>query len=275
MNWWGKVIGGAIGFTLGPIGAILGASIGHLFDKGLDNIGNQTIELDDVERIRAAFFTATFSVMGYIAKADGRVTPDEIELATSVMDQLELEDDKRKIARDLFRQGKQSDFPLDDVLEQFRQECRFGQNLIQMFLEIQLSMVLADGVLHPAEAEAINHIGARLGFSRHDLDDLLNRMRAETEYSYYYAYEGDETAYQKQSKPKPAVSELELAYKVLGVSAKASNDEVKIAYRRLINQHHPDKLVSKGLPEEMMELAKQKSQELTAAYQTVKKARQF
>jgi DnaJ like chaperone protein len=60
---------------------------------------------------------------------------------------------------------------------------------------------------------------------------------------------------------------------VLGVAAGATDAEVKTAYRRLMNQHHPDKLVAKGLPEEMVALATEKTQEIKAAYDTVKAAR--
>ena len=72
MNWWGKLIGGTLGFVLGggPLGALLGAAIGHTFDKGLGNIENLTGA--DQEQIQAAFFAATFSIMGRLAKADGR-----------------------------------------------------------------------------------------------------------------------------------------------------------------------------------------------------------
>jgi len=274
MNWWGKVIGGALGFTMGPIGIVLGASIGHLFDKGMDSLEESGSKFNDVERIQAAFFTAAFSIMGYVAKADGKVTSDEIELASSIMDRMELDADKKKFAQELFRQGKQSDFPLDDILEQFRQECHSGKNLIQMFMEVQLSMVMADGVLHPAESEAIYHIGARLGYTQVDLDSLLARMRAETEYSQTY---GADYEYQsgQAGGVRTRVDDLDLAFKVLGLTAQASDEEVKKSYRRLINQHHPDKLVSKGLPEEMMELAKTKSQEITAAYKTIKDERKF
>jgi len=60
---------------------------------------------------------------------------------------------------------------------------------------------------------------------------------------------------------------------VLGVTAQADDDEIKKAYRRLMNQHHPDKLVSKGLPEEMIRLATQKTQEIKAAYERIRQAR--
>jgi len=70
---------------------------------------------------------------------------------------------------------------------------------------------------------------------------------------------------------KSAQSQLDNAYKVLGVSTQASEKDVKNAYRKLMSQHHPDKLVAKGLPPEMMEVAKQKTQDIQGAYELITK----
>ncbi len=79
MSWWGKVLGGAFGFMLGgPLGAMMGAALGHSFDKGLRGLDDNLIGPGDQQRVQMAFFTATFSMMGHIAKADGTVTRDEI-----------------------------------------------------------------------------------------------------------------------------------------------------------------------------------------------------
>ena len=112
MAWWGKVVGGAFGFMLGgPLGALLGASLGHRFDAGLKS----HLHSGDQERIQAAFFTATFAVMGHIAKADGRVSQDEIAMAEQLMGQMRLNAEQKKLARSLFNEGRQSDFQLDEI----------------------------------------------------------------------------------------------------------------------------------------------------------------
>ena len=88
MAWWGKALGGAFGFMIGgPLGALMGIAFGHNFDRGMDSLDDADWLSGGQDRVQAAFFTATFSVMGYIAKADGRVTRDEIQLAESVMSQ--------------------------------------------------------------------------------------------------------------------------------------------------------------------------------------------
>jgi DnaJ like chaperone protein len=263
MAWWGKVVGGAFGFMLGgPLGAAFGAAIGHSFDKGLaqDRFATGS-RASSRERIQAAFFTATFSVMGHIVKADGRVTEDEIALASAVMRDMALNKAQTRVARKLFNQGKQADFDLDGVVEQFRRECHRRQTLMQMFIEIQLHAAYADGSLHPHEAAVLEHLASRLGFSERHFEQLEALVRAQRH------RDGG------RSRPRQAALTAVEAYAILGVAPSANDGEIKKAYRRLMSQHHPDKLVAKGLPEEMMKVATAKTQEIKAAYDAVKAAR--
>lgn len=259
MSWWGKIIGGSFGFMLGgPIGALFGAALGHNLDKGMGKLGEGGFAPGGQERVQSVFFTATFSVMGYIAKVDGRVSQDEIEVANTLMRQLNLSPEMMTTARRLFSEGKSPNFPLDEVLKQFKQECHRRETLMRMFLEMQIHAAFADGYLHPEEQKALQHICNMLGFTQHEFDHLVEMIKAHNE-----GTATGSTGGLTQST----------AYKVLDVKETATDAEVKKAYRRLINQHHPDKLVAKGLPDEMMQVAKEKSQEIRAAYDVIKKAR--
>lgn len=260
MSWWGKLIGGTFGFMLGgPLGALLGAALGHNFDRGLGDFRSGNFGFGvDVEQIQSAFFTATFSMMGYLAKADGLVTRDEIAMAETVMRQMHLSSQQKKVAISLFDRGKAQDFPVDEVLTQFRQVCHRRTNLLQMFLEILIATALADGAIHGVEKRILQETAEALGFSRAQLEAILQRQQA--------------GAHLQGQRPDSAAA-LADAYKLLGVSKSASDAEVKKAYRRLISQHHPDKLVSKGLPEEMMALANKKTMEIKEAYELIKKSR--
>lgn len=263
MSWWGKIIGGSFGFMLGgPLGAIFGAAIGHNVDRGMGQLGESGFSPGGQQRVQGAFFTATFSVMGYIAKSDGQVSKDEIEIANALMRQMNLSPEMMTTARKLFQEGKNPDFPLDDVLKQFRQECHRRQTLMRMFLEMQIHAAFADGVLHPAERKALLHICKMLGFSQQEFEHLIDLVQA-----------NGGSAGGSRGADSTGGLNLPMAYKVLNVETSATDAEVKKAYRRLMNQHHPDKLVAKGLPDEMMQVAKEKTQEIKAAYDVVKKAR--
>ncbi|RRQ22268.1 co-chaperone DjlA [Thiohalobacter thiocyanaticus] len=269
MSWWGKLVGGAFGFMLGgPLGALLGGALGHQFDKGLHGmaqLGYDGPGPGDQARVQTAFFTASFAVMGHIAKADGQVSSNEISLAEAVMDRMRLSPEMRRTAIRLFNEGKAPDFDLEAVLEQFRRESHRRRHLLQMFLEIQLHAAYADGSIDPAETRILDRIRQRLGFSRHEFEHLENLVKA----ARFFTGEGARAG----AGVPPSHNRLAEAYKVLDVARTATDAEVKKAYRRLMNQHHPDKLVSKGLPEEMIEMATEKSQEIRAAYDTVMESR--
>jgi DnaJ like chaperone protein len=264
MSWWGKVLGGAFGFMLGgPLGAMMGAALGHSFDKGLSGLDDNLIEPGDQQRVQMAFFTATFSMMGHVAKADGTVTRDEIEMAQSVMRQMNLSPDMRRAAVNLFDQGKQDDFPLEEVIEQFRRECARRQNLMRMFIEIQVQAAYADGELHPAEDRLLLHVCQLLGFHEQVYRQIETLVRA----SVSGAAGGRQSGRQMVKARSMSVDE---ANKLLGVTDQSSQADIKKAYRRMMSQHHPDKLVSKGLPEEMIKLATEKTQKIREAYDLIK-----
>jgi DnaJ like chaperone protein len=271
MAWWGKVVGGALGFMLGgPLGALLGGALGHNLDRGMASLpGAETAEPGEQERVQSAFFTATFSVMGHIAKADGRVSEREIALAEAVMTHMELSPDMRRAAIGLFNRGKSDAFPLDDVLEQFRLECHRRRTLMQMFMEIQIQAAYADGRAGPREEQLLLHICGRMGIPEFLFRRLERLVRLQQEFASGAAGAGAGG----RAQPEVKGPGLNQSYAVLGVEPEASDAEVKRAYRRLLSQHHPDKLVSKGLPEEMMKLAAQKTHEIRQAYETINRAR--
>ena len=263
MSWWGKLAGGGLGFALGgPLGAMIGAVLGHQLDKPSASQRRRVgFDPGSQERTQAAFFAATFSVMGHIAKADGQVSPQEIRLAEQVMSQMRLSKEQRQAAIELFNQGKQAEFELDEVLQQFRQECRRKITLIQMFVEVQLQAAYADGTKDPAEDRILRHLCSVLGYPQALLSQLESMIFAQQR-SYRTSGAGN-------ARPGTA-AELKNAYKILGVGSSATDAEVKKAYRRLMSQHHPDKLISKGLPEEMIEIATDKTQEIQKAYELIK-----
>lgn len=257
--WAGKLIGAFVGLTTGgPMGLLIGLLAGNAFDRmyaqkmGLMETGR--------DESQSMFFRVTFLTMGQLAKSDGRVTEQEIEQARMIMNQMGLNERQRKEAINLFTEGKEQNYDLTADLQKFNRAVGSRGSLVQLFLEIQLTLAYADGELSYYEKRLLDKVCRTLGVSALQFQYIHTRVRSAQEQH-------------RQRNQHNSVSELRSAYGVLGVEAKATDSEVKKAYRKLMSEHHPDKLVSKGLPPEMMEIAKEKAQEIQTAYDTVRKAR--
>jgi DnaJ like chaperone protein len=273
MRWVGKVVGGFLGLAAGgPFGAMLGTALGHGVDRGIDKLRrNSQLPPGDRQRIQSAFFTAAFSTMGHLSKADGRVSEGEIALAETVMTQLRLSPEMRGAAIQLFQQGKSPDFDLAAVVETFRRECRGQRALVQMFLEIQLQAAYVDGEPNAGQRRVLNQIRGGLRIPEILFRQLETLVRLQRQFG---ASAGPQGAGSRDWRQAPARKpNLKQAYAILGVSPKDSDATIKRAYRQLLSQHHPDKLVSKGLPEEMMKMAAQKTHEIRRAYEMIQEAR--
>jgi DnaJ like chaperone protein len=274
VSWLGKLLGGTFGFLVGgPLGALLGAAIVHKLDGGKDKYAQ--IESDpspDAQhRIQMAFFTATFSVMGHVARADGRVSEAEITLARTVMNRMSLSEGMRRTAIELFSRGKQPDFPLREAVEQFRKECHRRYALLRIFLEIQLEAAFADGPVNQAEERVLLDICDRLRISRFEYHAMKGRLDAALRFA--RAYQNSSYGGHRNTPARRREDTLEDAYAMLGIEASAGADEVKRAYRKLISRHHPDKLVARGMPEEMVRIANEKTQQIRKAYEVIAAAR--
>jgi DnaJ like chaperone protein len=262
MSWWGKVIGGGLGYAMGGyFGALLGAVLGHQLDRGVaDTESDDDYSPGSQVRVQTAFFTATFSVLGHVAKSDGRVSEHEIEFAREVMRHFALSEPQKQAAIGLFNQGKSAEYSLERALTSLKKECGRRRHLLQTFFEIQIQSVMADGELHAGERALLARIGRLLGFSHSDIEGLIAQIAGAAHF------------HQAQTGHDPS-AQLAAAYKVLGVEVHADDETLKRAYRKLMAQHHPDKLVAQGLPEEMMKEATERAQQIQQAYQLIRRQR--
>ncbi|WP_407332083.1 co-chaperone DjlA [Enterovibrio sp. 27052020O] len=275
MAVWGKVLGAFFGYLLGgPFGLLLGLFLGHKFDKARRNtsFGGGFRGADQQAR-QQAYFHATFAVMGHVAKAKGQVTQNEIRLASVLMDRMGLQGEARRQAQDAFREGKESGFPLEDVLQDVRRTTGGRFDLLQFFLEVQIQAAYADGTVQPSERQVLYTIADMLGFSRQQLEQRLAMQEAAFHFYQQHGQNGG-GGHHQQWQPDTA-QRLKGAYQILGVDEDADGQTIKRAHRKLMNEHHPDKLAAKGLPPEMMEMAKQKAQEIQGAYDLIKKEKGF
>jgi DnaJ like chaperone protein len=269
MIWQGKALGALIGAaTAGPVGALFGTFIGHLFDVQAESSAQGLTWGDESPDdgqgaspmdVQEAFFRGTFQVMGHLAKADGRVSEEEIRAARAIMEDLRLGEREVQFAIELFTQGKSREFPLEPTLRRLQRMCRNRPDVCRMFVQIQLQAALWGGSLNGAGRQVMARIAASLGVSAYEVVQMEALLRMQ------------QSSRQPQSRPK--VDRVAEAYEVLGVQAASSDAEVTKAYRRLMNQNHPDKLVARGLPESMMKMAEQKTRQIRAAYEVLREAR--
>jgi DnaJ like chaperone protein len=272
MMIWGKVIGAILGYLVAKgYGAVIGLLIGHMFDIGLNQqwlVESLFTSKAKREKIQRTFFMTTFAVMGHVAKvgeADKHPSKDELE---RIMQQLSMTPEMQKLAHKYFEQGKKPNFNLDKTLTQFKKMLRNNKALLKMFIEIQLQAAYMQGVLVDAKRAVLVHTSERLGIDR-TLFARLNAMhQAEDRFREYLRRH-----YYEQFQKMRSSSTTNTAYRVLGVDEKASDAEVKKAYRKLISEHHPDRLIAQGLPEEMIKVATEKTQEIKAAYDAIVEAR--
>ena len=266
MRYTGKVLGGLIGMFLGPFGAVAGVLLGHQVDEHLDR--QDALPPPGPEELAAIgerFFRATFRVMGYIAKADGRVSEQEISAARAVMAELRLDPTRVQQAIDCFTAGKQPGFDLTAELTDLGRACSGRPDLVRVFVEIQVRAALSGNNLDGPVRPLVNRIAGRLGVSPFELAQIEAVLRIRGGGS-RYAYAGAE--------PSPSVSQkLDDAYKVLEASPGDSDQDIVKAYRRQLSRHHPDKLKANGLPESMIEHAKQRTQQIIEAYELIRERR--
>ena len=249
-----------IGIIVGAIiGSLPGALVGGLIGYGASVVLRQSV-LGGLRVVQTRLIDSTFSIMGALCKADNVVTRDEIQSVERVFEMLNLRGEQREQAKAAFTRGKQPGFDVDAAANDFARISRGRGPLLQLFLQLQVMAVAADGRVHPAEHAMLVRVARRLGLHEADVSQLEALLRAAT---------GGPSA----AGAPPTKDRLADAYAALGVTPDASAAEVKRAYRKLMSQNHPDKLAARGLPESMRPVAEERSREINSAYDLIKSAR--
>lgn len=308
-QWLGKFCGGLMGLLLTQhwAGVLIGLFLGHAYDL----YRTQVQFLDDAlrfkkgwrsnqgqsESLQSGFMQTLFFVLGKLAKCDGRVSEAEIAWVEQLMQRLYLNPQQRQEAIRHFNDGKQPEVDVEPLLKDFAQYAvPFGLNAL--FLELMVECALADGQLHAAEKAMLLTCADRLRLPASRVDDFVRRFtqggfsaggeRYGSAHSAGYRNTssgrasygssrgaGSSGAGAQKNSASPRLAELSMAYDTLGVKSSASRAEIKRAYRKLMSKHHPDKLMSQGAPEVMLNLAKEKTQAIQKAFEIISKARGF
>lgn len=258
MAWFGKLIGGTIGLFLGgPLGAVAGLAFGHLSDKMKETSGTQqesfysrsyNQRLNYTQRANMTFFVGCFSMLAKIAQADGGVTQAEVHSIEEFMTRdLHLDSVSRQSAVQIFNSAQQSPERFDSFATQFYNQFRSNPQILDLMMDILVRVAANDGGMKKSEENLILEAMRIFHFNESKYEAIKNRYGVVSDK--YYA--------------------------TLGVTAEASNDDIKKAYRKLVSEYHPDKIASKGVPEEFMQYAADKFREIQNAYEVIRKERGF
>jgi DnaJ like chaperone protein len=257
VNWRGKITGMLLGaLTLKPPAIVLGLIIGHLFDRSAAKNKRRVTSKKQQQKLQQSFFQTSFLFLGYLSKSSGRVLPKEIEYAQRVMTDMGLDDASRQHAIALFTQGKSANFAPVKALKSFKKQCGHQPTMVKLFLEIQIGCALVQQPIQASEQKILQFIAARLNFTSFGLEMMIQKVIAEH-------------FFQQNFTKQSAKSQVEQAYSILELPTDSDLKDVKRAYRKLMSQHHPDKLMAKKMPDELKNLAKERVQEIQQAYEVL------
>ncbi len=242
------MVGGTIGFALaGPLGAIAGAAFGHAFDTTAESeVQDNRGYLSAGETAQMTFFVAAFSMLAKLVKSDGRIEKEEIDTIERFMvEDLNLDPNSRRYAREIFQTALHSHETFEGFAVQFYQQFRYQPQFLDLIIDILLRVAVSDSALNANEEKVILSAVRIFNFSNEKYGLLRSKY----------------------------VSDVEKYYAVLGTRPTDPDEVIKQHYRKLVQDYHPDKIVSKGLPEEFVKFASDKFREIQEAYQAIKKER--
>lgn len=232
----------------------LGSSLDRFFAYGVGGINPLS-----KQKRQEIFMQTVFLLKGKLAKSDGKISQHEIDHVEQFMAQLGMTAEHRKQAINLFKQGAADDFVIDATLDTFMSVCGHTHNLKHLLLVFLIAMAFSDGVFDHAEDTLLKSVAKRLGFSESDYKNLVTMVQSQAQFA--------------GGKSATTESDLQKAYSALNVSANNSDQEIKRAYRKLMSQYHPDKLMGQGVPEDMINVATETTKEIQAAYDLIKEQR--
>ncbi len=239
MSIWGKIVGGAAGFALGgPLGALLGTAAGHAFDRR-----RAAGQARPEEARQAAFTVAVIVLAAKMAKADGVVTRDEVDAFKRVF---RIPPHELEGVGALFDRARRDATGYEPYARQIAGLFRGNPWVLEELLDGLFEVARADNVVHPAELAFLEEVAQIFGFDEAGFE----RIRA----SHLRPDEAD-------------------PYEVLGLRPAAGDAEIKTTYRRLVCEHHPDRLIAEGMPQEFIDLANDKLATINGAYERIRRER--
>lgn len=252
---FGLMLGSALGISL--FGLTFGLWVGHQFDEAFrKNVGDWSkLYTQQHHNPRLPqLYQQLFAVLGHIAKSDGSVSRNEIQVANKLMDRLQItQEDQRHLAQNAFNRGKSQKFPLQSALMQIQLGCLLNAQLKEIFIDAVRSMHNTETQSHPHKKRLIDHI----------ILQLRETFQSQQRYQHQYNSAHQPTA--------PSQDD----YRLLDVSHNVSKEDLKKAYRRMMHRHHPDRLSAQGKSEKDIKQATEKTQAIKSAYERICQAKGY
>jgi len=240
MTIWGKIIGGAAGLALGgPVGGLVGLLLGTAVDETISRS-----DADNRENRRKVIFSiGIIALAAKMAKADGRVSAEEIQAFKQVF-RIPAGEEKN-VAR-LFNLAREHVAGYDAYARQIADVMRGNSAVLMDVLEALFFIAEADGDVHPNELNYIRSVAEIFGFSKTTIEDLVERHVG----------------------PDPSSP-----YTVLGVRPDISDAALKARYRQLVRENHPDRMIAEGVPSDLLAVATRRLATINTAYDTIMASR--
>ena len=255
MGFWGKMIGSVAGFAMGgPLGAMVGAALGHAADAGA--LGGKASAISAATPDLMAFFGSkenlfSFSVVvlsAKLAKVDGPIKREEIAAFRNLFHV--PEEALGEVGR-LFDQARDSADGWEPFAEKLGEAFADNKAMLEDVLVALVQIARADGPVTKSEGDMLRGMHARFG-----LDAA--------------AWERAKGGTRRAAAPE---AQGEDPYSMLGLTRQASDEEVRLAWRKLMRENHPDSLASRGVPQEFVKRATEQVAQINAAWDRIKRER--
>lgn len=257
--------------------------------NGLLLAGHKEFSTNEPNSVQNLFFKTVFTLLGYVARQDGPVNKQEIKRTETYMASMNLNANNKREAIRLFKIGAAPQFEVTPAINEFKRLALKSPNLTQILLVYLVNLARVDGLLVSQEVNAVQKIANGLGFSSIAFEQLLKMISSQDRFNDDPLKQGRQHHHKHNHQEQQTDKEYEnnkqrgsfsndderstCAYDALGLSPKASDSEVKKAYRALANQFHPDKLIGQGLPPFMVNALTERFKYIQSAYDCIKKDR--
>ncbi len=236
MTIWGKILGTTAGFALGgPLGALIGLSLGAAVDVGVE----KTMEGDAAEARNITFTIGVIALAAKMAKADGRVTRDEVDAFKAIF---RVPPDEMKNVGRVFDMARQHTAGYEAYARQIEKTMHGNKGVLMDLLDSLFYIAKADGYVHPKELDYIKTVAGIFQMTGIEIEGLINRHIG----------------------PDP-----DSPYTILGVDPSISDDDLKKHYRKLVRETHPDRMIAEGVPSDFIAVATRRAAEINSAYDKI------